>query len=69
MTIQDGPRNVYGHASGNPSGNFPGALPPPPLDSVFGDLGGSGTAGQFGGGEIPALPGPEGHDPGGQGGY
>lgn len=33
---------------------------------VFGDLGGSGVAGQTGGPEIPAAP--TGTDPGGQGG-
>ena len=34
---------------------------------VFGDLGGSGVAGQTGGQEIPAAP--TGTDSGGQGGY
>jgi hypothetical protein len=61
--LQDSPRNAYGNATGNPSG---GGDALPPRDSVFGDLGGSGTAGQTGGEAIP--PAPRGTDPGGQGG-
>jgi hypothetical protein len=64
MPIQDSPRNAWGVATGNPSGGDGQA--PPPLDGVFGDLGGSGVAGQTGGEAIPAAP--TGRDPGGQGG-
>jgi len=63
MPLQDSPRNMYGHPTGNPSG---GGGEVPALDSVFGDLGGGGVACQLDGGEIPALP--AGTDPGGQGG-
>jgi hypothetical protein len=60
--MPDGPRNTYGHPTGNPSGD--GVAPA--LDSVFGDLGGSGTSRETSGTEIPAAP--YGTDPGGQGG-
>ncbi len=45
--LQDGPRN------GNPSGDGVS----PRQDSVFGDLGGPGVAGQHGGGTLPSEPG------------
>jgi hypothetical protein len=52
--IPEPPRNEWGIPTHNPSGSG-GDVPRP--DSVFGDLGGPGVAGQHGGGAVPPDPG------------
>ncbi len=52
--LPDSPRNEWGVPTTNPSGGG-GDVPRP--DSVFGDLGGPGVAGQEGGRALPPDPG------------
>lgn len=59
LDVSAGPRNIYGHPTGNPSGDtdsVPDIADAPPLGSVFGDLGGSGVAREEMGAAIPAAP-------------